>query len=72
MLLCAMRRSDGGPHLCFQLHVAMPDRGDWLRNEKMPEIGSRATHRLVTLQCVCGPAGPDDPSPCLTIMLPSS
>jgi hypothetical protein len=64
-------RKTDGPHLQFKLYVAMTDRGNWESNENPPERGSglkRSTHRLVTLQAVCGPG--DTPEPVITIMLP--
>lgn len=66
----AARRA-GGEVLEFRVYFAMPDAGDWQKNESVPERGSsltRATHRLVTLRAVCGPG--DDAEPVITIMLP--
>lgn len=59
----------------FKFIVCMPDKGDWLPNEKwersMNERGDRTkTHRLVTLHAVIGPLDFDDPQPAITIMLP--
>ncbi|PJK98704.1 hypothetical protein B9Y57_13660 [Stenotrophomonas maltophilia] len=65
------QQSDGS-ELQFQLHVALPDAGDWLSNEAHPEAGSgltRSTHRLVTLKALCGPG--DALEPVVTIMLPN-
>ena len=54
LLRFAIRQSNGEAELLFQLHVRNDD------TEGEPP--------LVTLKAVCGPG--DDPSPCLTIMLP--
>ena len=54
LLRYAIRRGGGRAELLFRLHV----RND--NDEGEPP--------LVTLKAVCGPG--DDPSPCLTIMLP--
>lgn len=70
-LRSAARGADG-PGVLFQLHVAMPDRGDWLPNEAVPARGSglsRSTHRLVTLRGHCGPG--DNAEPVITILLPN-
>lgn len=71
MLRCAARRS-AGEEISFKLHVALPDKGDWQKNENLPEAGSgltRETHRLVTLKALCGPG--DDAEPVITVMLPN-
>lgn len=73
MLHVTIKRQQGnGSELQFQLHVALPDGGDWLSNETHPETGSsltRSTHRLVTLKALCGPG--DALEPLVTIMLPN-
>lgn len=73
MLHVAIKRQQGnGSEIYYQLHVALPDSGDWLPNEIYPETGSsltRSTHRLVTLKALCGPG--DALEPVVTIMLPS-
>jgi len=54
-LLCfAIKRGNGGTEMLFQVHV----RNDAAEGEPP----------LVTLKAVCGPG--DDPSPCLTVMMP--
>lgn len=68
-------RNASGSFIEFKFIVCMPDKGDWLPNEKwersMNERGDRTkTHRLVTLHAVIGPLDFDDPSPAITIMLP--
>lgn len=73
MLHVAIKRQQGkGSELQFQLHVALPDAGDWLSNEAHPEAGSgltRSTHRLVTLKALCEPG--DALEPVVTVMLPN-
>lgn len=66
------RTSAGESQILFKLYVAMPDNGDWLPNEGLPEFDSnltRETHRLVTLKGICGPG--DDMSPVITILMPN-
>lgn len=63
------QRGDG-QEIRFQLHVALPDAGDWQPNETHPENGSsltRSTHRLVTLKALCGPGDALEP----VVMLPN-
>ena len=73
MLHVAIQRQQGnGSEIQYQLHVALPDGGDWLPNEAHPATGSgltRSTHRLVTLKALCGPG--DALEPVVTIMLPN-
>lgn len=73
MLHVAIKRQRcNGSEIHYQLHVALPDSGDWLPNEAHPETGStltRSTYRLVTLKALCGPG--DALEPVVTIMLPS-
>lgn len=68
-------RSADSSFITFKFIVCMPDKGDWLPNEKwersMNERGDmQKTHRLVTLEAEIGPFDFDDPSPAITIMLP--
>lgn len=73
MLHVAIKRHQGkGSEIHYQLHVALPDAGDWFSNEAHPEAGSglaRSTHSLVTLKALCGPG--DALEPVVTIMLPN-
>src|SRR3954451_5868692 len=55
MLANACRRASGNT-LFFTLHVRNDNR------ERMPP--------LVRLKAIAGPLAPDDPAPCLTVMLP--
>jgi hypothetical protein len=55
LLACAARRSDGGPELCYAVHV----RND--NNDAIPP--------LVQLKALCGPG--DQAEPVITIMLPN-
>lgn len=73
MLHVAIQRESGnGSEIHYQLHVALPDAGDWQPNEAIPDERSgltRSTHRLVTLKALCGPG--DTLEPVITIMLPN-
>jgi hypothetical protein len=61
MLRCAIKSSRGGDEaLTFKLLCWTPDQ---------PKTWN-ASPVEVTLKCVAGPIGPEDPSPCLTIMMP--
>jgi len=73
MLHVAIKRQQGnGSEIHYQLHVALPDAGDWLSNEAHPATGSgltRSTHRQITLKALCGPG--DALEPVVSIMLPN-
>ena len=55
LLRCAIGRSNGGPEVCFGVHVRQDNRD--------------GTPPLVRLKALCGPD--DDGAPCITVMMPA-